>query len=86
MNFDALPLFFTESALEEAESDCRGWAEHLKEEEQQLESLGKLDEVKSEVKESINDEIFELKMIRDQCVKDSQTIGEGGGSSELGII
>ena len=67
----------SESALKEAESDCHMWAEHLKEEEQQLESLGKLDEVKGEVKESINDEIYELKMIRDQCVKDSRTIGEG---------
>ena len=70
-------MYCAESALMEAESDCSRWAEHLKEEEQQLESLGKLDEVESEVKESISDEIFELKMIRDHCVKDSQTIGEG---------
>ena len=62
--------------MEEAESDCHMWAEHLQAEQQQLESLGKLEEIKSEVKESITDEIYELEMIRDQCVKDASKIGE----------
>ncbi len=52
------------------------WAEHLEGEERQLESLGKLDEIKTEVKDSIGDEITELEMIRDQCVKDARIIGE----------
>ena len=69
-------LFLTESALEEAELDCRKWEEHEQAEERQLESLGQLDEVKGEVKDSIADEIYELKMIRDQCIKDTSTIGE----------
>lgn len=56
--------------------DCSQVEERQKDEDGQLESLGKLDEVKGEVKDTIADEIYELKMIRDQCVKDMKTIGE----------
>ena len=44
-----------------------------------MEAVGKLEELRVEVKESISDEVNELEMIRDQCRKDTQNIGEGGG-------
>lgn len=64
--------------MKEAESDCHKWVERSQEEERQLESVGKLDEVRGEVKENISDEINELEMIRDHCGKDARTIGEEG--------
>ena len=76
-------LFWLDSALDEAESDCARWEEHSEKEKGQLESLGRLEEVKTEVKESISDEINELEMIKDQCVKDSKAIGERAQIREI---
>ena len=77
--FDHLQL-----ALEKAESDCREWEEQALAEKKELEAVGKLEELKGEVKESISDEINELEMIRDQCGKDARTIGEGRGEERRG--
>ena len=62
--------------MREAESDCRQWAERWCEEEKRLEGVGKLEEVRGEVRDSISDEISELEMIRDQCNKDTRSLGE----------
>jgi hypothetical protein len=67
-----------ESALEKAESDCHDLAGKMEEEGTELESVGKLEDLKEEVKDSISDEIHELEMIKDQCSRDSRKIGKGG--------
>ena len=72
-------LLGSESALKEAESDCRVWAEHSQAEAREATKVGKLEELRGEVRESISDEINELEMIRDQCSKDARRIGEGLG-------
>lgn len=65
-----------ELAVREAEADCCRWGERSQEEETQLETVGRLDEVRAEVKENISEEISELEMIREHCSKDTRTIGE----------
>lgn len=75
-NFQFPPSLPLEKAVREAERDCRACLERVAEEASQLESVGRLEDVREAVRESINDEISELEMIRDQCAKDARTIGK----------
>ncbi len=68
--------------MDEADKDLTARKRRSQEEEELEKRTGNLEELKLEVRDSIRDEMSELKMIKENCVTDLRNIG-GCGRLEM---